>query len=156
MDPIADWNFPDHEPVSAIRPGCARAARALLADQIGTPADAPELRRRVDALAGFLHQRLGVWIGTDGCAVLLRRAWSRAALDHPVLTRLVLRGAPPYVDWPAAELAMADVVAAVDAVLVHAFDHLGRLVGDEVAARLLLPEHVRGWDAEDPSSGDDR
>ncbi len=118
--------------MSALRPICARAASALVSEHVGAPRDAGELRRRVDALAIYLHGRLAVWIGTDGCSVLLRRAWSRAGVDHPVLASLSLRPAPPHVDWPPADPAVTDVLPAIDAFLAHTFDHLGRLVGDEV------------------------
>jgi hypothetical protein len=82
---------------------------------------------------------LGRWIGAEGFRTLLDRTVREAVIDHPVLRRLGFlwneRGVVALVaDQPLAEAAVASGMIAVVSGLIQL---LGRIVGDEMALRLV-------------------
>lgn len=97
---------------------------------------------------------LARWLGANGCRALVARALKQARDDHPALDPLFLRTEPgPALGGVAESIGThgaAAVEAGLEALLVALVELLGRLVGDDVAARLLdpgpersLPTHER-------------
>jgi hypothetical protein len=80
-------------------------------------------------------------LGEDGCNALLARALARSEPDHPALTTVRrLDGDSIQLDGvvAAAEAhGIAAVKAAIEALLATLVDVLGRLIGEEMAIRLI-------------------
>jgi hypothetical protein len=80
-------------------------------------------------------------VGDDGCNALLARALARTELDYPPLTdiRKLNNGAIDLDGVVASAEAhgIAPVVAAIEALLAALLEVLGRLIGEDMAMRLL-------------------
>jgi len=114
--------------------------RKLIDDRttsVGAPADA-----RVVASAGdFLYRELSRWVGHDGCHAVFTRVLSDTRDDHPALAHVQFRTRThPYIEGASeAVRAHGDPVtaAALEAVLVRVIELVGRLIGDDMATRLI-------------------
>lgn len=140
-----------------LRPECIRAARALLDEPpLIALASGAEVVGAVERASERLVTRLSPWIGIDGCTTLLTRALSRAAVAHPAFAGATIRDASPHFDGLGglARQSPDDARAAAEEFLGAAFDHLGRLIGDAVAVRLVLPESPDSWGGVPPREGD--
>lgn len=88
-----------------------------------------------------LYRELSRWVGHDGCHALFTRARAEALTEYPALAQLQLRArSEPYVDGAAGTVrdhGDAATANALESMLVHLVELLSRLVGDEMAARLL-------------------
>ena len=88
-----------------------------------------------------LYWELSRWIGFDGCHALFTRALGKARIDHPSLSSIVLRvRSDPYVEGVGQSIAShgdAAVAAALESMLVQVVDLLGRIIGDDLAAKLM-------------------
>lgn len=80
-------------------------------------------------------------MGPDGCHALFTRGLSEARTDYPALAKIQLRArSQPYIDGvPEAIMAHGDAATAeaLEAMLVHLVDLLGRLIGDDMATKLI-------------------
>lgn len=110
-----------------------------------------------------VHRELGRWLGVQGCHALFTRALAQARVAHPVLGGLRLRaGSEPALDGVCEIVAAHDAVAAaaaLEALLAALLALLGRLVGDDMATRLVagsLPEPAPEAGAGDDESLDER
>jgi hypothetical protein len=85
-----------------------------------------------------LRLRLGRWIGATGYRALLDRALGLARAEHPALGGLSCHG-EEELDVAAAVRAhgAAEVAAGMMAVVAVLIDLLGRLIGEEMALRLV-------------------
>jgi hypothetical protein len=116
-------------------------ARRLI-DRRGAEAGADDSEARAAASAcNHLYRGLSRWVGPDGSHALFARALAEAATDHPALKQIQLRlRSEPYVDG-VAETIMAHGEAAtgagLESMLVRLIALLGRLIGDEMATKLI-------------------
>jgi hypothetical protein len=80
-------------------------------------------------------------MGEDGCSALLARALARTEADHPALKHLRrLNGPGVQLDGVAASVeahGAAATTAAIEALLAALVELLSRLIGEELAMRLL-------------------
>lgn len=80
-------------------------------------------------------------MGEDGCSALLARALARTEGDHPALKNIRgQNGRGIYLDGIEASVkthGVAEVTAGVEALLAALVDVLGRLIGDDMAIRLI-------------------
>lgn len=80
-------------------------------------------------------------VGDDGCAALLTRALARTESDHPALKDFrKLNHGGMHLDGIVASVearGVAPVMAAIEALLAALLDVLGRLIGEDMAMRLL-------------------
>jgi hypothetical protein len=88
-----------------------------------------------------LYRGLSRWVGPDGCHALFARALAEARTEHPALMQIQLRArSEPYLDG-VAETIMAHGEAAtgagLESMLVRLIALLGRLIGDEMATKLI-------------------
>lgn len=80
-------------------------------------------------------------LGPDGCSALLARALARCEAEHPVLKQL--RGPDDRelelegVSTAVAQYGVVAVKAAVDALVTSLVEILGRLIGEDMALRLI-------------------
>lgn len=88
-----------------------------------------------------LYWELSRWVGFDGCHALFTRALATARIDHPALKLIALRvRSDPYIDGIPQGIAMygeLTVAAALEAMLMNVVDLLGRIIGEDMAARLI-------------------
>jgi hypothetical protein len=97
--------------------------------------------RAAAAACDHLYRELSRWVGPDGCHALFTRALAQARIEHPQLAQIQLHAqSEPYVDG-VAETIMAHGDAAtaesLEAMLVRLVELLGRLIGDDMATKLI-------------------
>ncbi|MGI9078069.1 MAG: hypothetical protein ACR2G6_12195 [Gemmatimonadaceae bacterium] len=100
-----------------------------------------------DALAGaraacqFLHHELSLWLGVDGSRALFNSAIGRARPDHPVLSDIqheaLLSPTHPAIARGVQIHGTGATVAALESTLVVLIQLLGRLIGDDMATRIV-------------------
>lgn len=104
------------------------------------------------AVCDDLYRDLSHWVGPDGCHALFTRALAQARTEHAALEQIRLRAkATPYVDGVAEALmehGNGATSEAFEALLFRLIELLGRLIGDEMASKLLEQSMVA------PPSGD--
>jgi hypothetical protein len=97
--------------------------------------------RAAAAACDRLYRELSRWVGRDGCHALFFRALAQARIDHPALGKIQLRArAEPYIDGVAGTIiAQGDpaTAQALEAMLVSLVELLGRLIGDDMAMKLI-------------------
>ncbi len=88
-----------------------------------------------------LYRDLSRWVGPDGCHALFTRALAESLTEYPILAQVQLRPrAEPYIDGVAdtarshGDAATAD---ALESIIVHVIELLRRLVGDDMAIKLI-------------------
>jgi hypothetical protein len=114
------------------------AARRLWARYAGDEATAEGLASASERLFLELEARLTRWVGAEGFRVLWGRALEQAQAAHPALASFSDR------EWGGRAMASAvqvhsgrQVAAGVIAVLATLIDLLGRIIGEEMAVRLV-------------------
>lgn len=84
-------------------------------------------------------------MGVDGCNALLVRALARMEADHPAVKKVCrINGDNIQLDGVAASIeayGVAAVTAAVEALVATLLDALGRLIGEDMAIRIIDPGH---------------
>ena len=80
-------------------------------------------------------------VGDDGCSALLARALARTESDHPALTDIrKLNNGIVHLDGVVESVeahGVAPVTAAIEALFATLVDVLGRLIGEDMAMKLL-------------------
>jgi hypothetical protein len=114
------------------------AARRLWARAAGAGSGPEEVAADVARVCSHLRVGLGRWIGSEGYQVLLDRALGLARVEHPALTGLACLGGDEPVTTAAVRANGAGKVTAGLVALVAALiDLLGRMIGEEMAVRLV-------------------
>jgi hypothetical protein len=100
-----------------------------------------------------LYRELSRWVGVDGCYALFSRALSRARTDYPALGQIQVHARPqPHIDG-VGETIMARgdpaTAEALEFMLERLIELLGRLIGDDMAKKLIersltASEHANG------------
>jgi hypothetical protein len=130
-------------------PASLQIARRLLTREVA-PAN-----ERDPAKAGVALQRTFVRvsenlrdsIGEDGSTALLARALASTEAEHPALKNIRrLNEGGIHLDGVVASVeahGVAAVTAAIEALLAALVDILGRLIGEDMAIRLIDPDSLR-------------
>ena len=88
-----------------------------------------------------LYRELSRWVGVDGCHALFSRALAQAREEYAALGQLQIRArSQPHVDGVAETIvARGDsaTAEALESMLARLVELLGRLIGDDMAARLI-------------------
>jgi hypothetical protein len=131
---LPDTPAPDQKPARQI-------ARRLI-DARHTEREGPDSRARAGAAAcDDLYRDLARWVGTDGCHALFTRALAEARTEYTALDQIQLRPrSEPYTDGVAEAItAHGDPATAegLESMLVRLVELLGRLIGDDMAAKLI-------------------
>ena len=97
--------------------------------------------RAAAAACDNLYRELSRWVGSDGCHALFTRALAETRTEYPPLTQIQLRArSEPYIDG-VAETIMAHgdpaTAEALESMLVRLVELLGRLIGDDMAVKLI-------------------
>ena len=131
------------------------ASRLLRSEGVSDASDSEAIVAAADHVLRRLQTDLTRWFGSEGFQALLLRALDRARPGHPALAQVILRfddGSPGQhgLDGlfnnvrPCSPKETRDAFVAVIASVIAL---LGRLVGDDVAIRLVTqgwPELLRG------------
>jgi hypothetical protein len=126
--------------VSSEQSSAQQIARRLIDSRRAEPGEAHS-EARAAAACDALYRGLSRWVGSDGSHALFSRALAEARTKHPSLMQIELRvRSEPYVDG-VTETIMAHGEAAtragLESMLVRLIALLGRLIGDEMAMRLI-------------------
>jgi hypothetical protein len=126
--------------VSSEQSSAQQIARRLIDSRRSEPGEAHS-EARAAAACDALYRGLSRWVGSDGSHALFSRALAEARTKHPSLMQIELRvRSEPYVDG-VTETIMAHGEAAtragLESMLVRLIALLGRLIGDEMAMRLI-------------------
>ena len=122
-------------------------ARQLLASarvsESGSASEPPSAAQ-LQQLCTRVTENLCDTIGRDGCMALLARALARTESAHPVLTtvRRITNGDIELdsVAAGAERHGVPAVTSGLEAMLAALTDILGRLIGDDMALRVMLPD----------------
>ena len=116
-------------------------ARRLIRSRRPDPAGADTAARAAASACEHLYRELSRWVGPDGCHALFTRALAQAQAEHAALEQIQLRArSEPYIDGVAATIMAhgdAATAEAFESVLVHLIELLGRLIGDDMAMKLI-------------------
>jgi hypothetical protein len=105
----------------------------------GSEGDTPA--RAAASASDRLYRELSRWVGLDGCHALFSRALTDARSDFPALGQIQIRArSQPHIDG-VAETIMARgdpaTAEALESMLVRLAELLGRLIGDDMATKLI-------------------
>jgi len=93
------------------------------------------------AAGDHLYRELSRWVGPDGCHALFTRALADARKEHEQLSEIQLRpGSDPYLGGVTETVAAYGdraTAEALESMLVHLVELLGRLIGDDMATKLI-------------------
>lgn len=116
-------------------------AHRLIGSQRSERAEGDTAARAAAAACDYLYRELSRWVGRDGCHALFTRALAQARTDHPVLEEIQLRAqSEPYVEGVAENIIAhgdAATAEALEWMLVRLVELLGRLIGDDMALKLI-------------------
>jgi hypothetical protein len=133
-DPVRDRLSPDKQPARQI-------ARRLIESRQPEGKGADSRSRAAAAACEDLYRNLSRWVGTDGCHALFTRALAEARTEYTALDQLQLRPrSEPYVDGVAeAIMAHGDpaIAEGIESMLIRLVELLGRLIGDDMATKLI-------------------
>jgi len=130
-------------------------ARRLIESHRSQRAEGHPLARAAAAACDQLYRELSRWVGPDGCHALFTRALAQARTESPALEQIQLRArSEPYIDGVAETImAHGDPATAegLEAMLVHLIELLGRLIGDDMAMK-LIERSLAASDRDDPAA----
>jgi hypothetical protein len=113
----------------------ARRLWARAADDASAPEDVAAAAER---MCNDLRLGLGRWVGAAGYRALLDRALGLARVEHPALGGVsALGGDEPVITAAVRARGVGEVAAGLVALVAVVTELLGRIIGDEMAARLV-------------------
>ena len=123
------------------QPAARQIARRLVNARRSERAGGDTAARAAAAACDNLYRELSRWVGPDGCHALFARALAQARTEYPALEQTQLRArSEPYIDG-VAETIMAHgdaaTTEALESMLAHLVELLGRLIGDDMAMKLI-------------------
>ena len=127
--------------VSQEQPPARQIAHRLINSRRSERAGGDTDARAAAAACDHLYRELSRWVGPDGCHALFTRALAQARTEYPALGQIQLRArSEPYIDG-VAETIMAHgdaaTAEALESMLVRLVELLGRLIGDDMAMKLI-------------------
>ena len=127
--------------LSRVQPTPAQIARSLMSSQRSEGSGGGTSARVVAAACDNLYRELSRWVGPDGCHALFSRALAEAKAENPALQHIQLHArSDPYVDGVAETIIARGEPATADALesmLVRLIELLRRLIGDDMATKLI-------------------
>jgi hypothetical protein len=136
-------------------PAARQTARRLISARRSELAGRDSAARAAAAACDDLYRELSRWVGPDGCHALFTRALAQARIEYPALGQIQLHArSEPYIDGvPEAIMAHGDpaTAEALESMLVHLVELLGRLIGDDMAMK-LIERSLAASDRGDPTS----
>jgi hypothetical protein len=97
--------------------------------------------RAVAAACDSLYRELSRWVGPDGCHALFARALAETRPHYPALEKIQLRPrSEPYIEGLADSIMARgdpETAEALESMLIRLVELLGRLIGDDMAGKLI-------------------
>jgi hypothetical protein len=122
----------------------AETARDLWARARGNSRGAKGDTEVAEQLCAHLRAGLGRWVGSDGYRVLLDRAISQTRGEHPVLDRVSCQGGARLARGSFRGQDAGEIATGMVALVTALIELLGRIIGDEMAIRLVEQIGVSG------------
>src|SRR3984893_9849370 len=150
-------NTPDQgkDSVSRDQSAAKQIARRLIEGHRAERAGGHTTARAAAAAGDQLYRELSRWVGRDGCHALFTRALAQAQTEYPALGQIQLHArSDPYIDGVAETImAHGDPATAegLEAMLVHLIELLGRLIGEDMATK-LIERSLAASEQTDPTS----
>jgi hypothetical protein len=127
--------------LSRNEPSARQLARRLINSRGSERAGGDTRARAAAAACDHLYRELSRWVGPDGCHALFTRALAQARTEYPALGQIQLRArSEPYIDGVAETIMAhgdASTAEALESMLVRLVELLGRLIGDDMAMKLI-------------------
>jgi len=127
--------------LSPDQPLARRIARRLISSHRSERSEGDSAARAAAAACDHLYDALSRWVGPDGCHALFTRGLAEARAEYPALAQIHLRArSQPYIDGvPETIMAHGDAATAqgLESMLAHLVELLGRLIGDDMATKLI-------------------
>ncbi len=119
-------------------PAAIEVARLLWTRTAGDVSEPGAVAEASERMCSQLAVGLGRWVGAAGYRALLDRAVGLARLEHPALDSLSCHGGEqPLIAAAAREHSPAKVTAGMVALVEALIELLGRIIGEEMALRLV-------------------
>ena len=140
-DNLSDVTDTGKATLSRNEPSARQLARRLIDTRRSERAGGDSTARAAAAACDHLYRELSRWVGSDGCHALFTRALAQARIEYPALEQIQLRPrSEPYIDG-VAETIMAHgdaaTAEALELMLARLVELLGRLIGDDMAMKLI-------------------
>ena len=131
----------DRGSVAGDQPAAQQIAHRLINSHRSERAEGNSAARAAAAACDQLYRELSRWVGADGCHALFTRALAQARTEYQALGQIQLHArSEPYIDG-VAETIMAHgdpaTAEALESMLVSLVELLGRLIGDDMAMKLI-------------------
>jgi hypothetical protein len=144
--------------LSGNQPPAREIARRLISGRRSERKGGDTAARAAAAACDNLYRELSRWVGPDGCHALFTRALAETRTEYPALAQIQLRArSEPYIDG-VAETIMAHgdpvTAGALESMLIRLVELLGRLIGDDMAVKLIEQSQASSEHGDGPS--DDR
>lgn len=118
-----------------------QVAHRLIASRPAGRAESDTPARAAAAACDRLYRELSRWLGPDGCHALFTRALAQARTEYSALAQIQLRArSEPYIDGVAETIMAhgdAPTAEALESMLVRLVELLGRLIGEDMAMKLI-------------------
>jgi hypothetical protein len=126
---------------SGNRPAAQEIVRRLISSRAPHTKRGDTAARTAVAACDNLYRELSRWVGPDGCHALFTRALAQARDEYPTLAKIHLQPrSESYIDG-VAEAIMVDgdaaTAEALESMLARLVELLGRLIGDDMAMKLI-------------------
>ena len=122
-------------------PSARQTARRLINSHRPKGAGGESAARAAAAACDDLYRELSQWVGADGCRALFTRALTEARAELPVLAQIRLSAGHEAILDGVPETIMANgdaaTAEALESMLVLLLELLGRLIGDDMAMKLI-------------------
>jgi hypothetical protein len=132
-------------------------ARRLIESRRSERTEGDTPARAAAGASDRLYRELSRWVGLDGCHALFSRALTDARSEFPALGQIQIRArSQPHIDGVAETIiARGDpaTAEALESMLVGLAELLGRLIGDDMAMK-LIERSLAGSAHADPNSND--
>jgi hypothetical protein len=137
-------------------PAAREIVRSLISTRPHSKKGGDTAARTAAAACDSLYRELSRWVGPDGCHALFARALAETRSQYPALEKIQLRArSEPYVEGVADSIMARgdpETAEALESMLVRLVELLGRLIGDDMAGKLI----DRTFGDSEQSSGDAR
>lgn len=145
----------DNDTASRNEHPARRMARRLINSHRSERTEGHTAARAAAAACDQLYRELSRWVGPDGCHALFTRALVQARVEYTALGQIQLHArSDPYIDG-VAESIMAHgdpaTTEGLEAMLVNLIELLGRLIGDDMAMK-LIERTLAASERDNPSS----
>ena len=130
-----------NDTLSGNKPAAQEIVRRLISSRAPHTKRADTAARVAAAACDNLYRELSRWVGPDGCHALFARALAETRPQYPALEKIQLRPrSEPYIEGIADSIMARgdpETAEALESMLIRLVELLGRLIGDDMAMKLI-------------------